>query len=161
MLNYFREKVARLTLSRNQLVAQRGRHLLVLQEWFTADTGVAVIPIMYGKETWSSMGQRYVTKPVIVNRSAVERLKAAPVSADITAIAAMPAFTMRTGWHKLRPLHTSDVALLDQMVGSIAFALAADTDYAVEADTKFVGCCVLAAIVFSRLPVLHGACPLR
>ncbi|KAJ3165304.1 hypothetical protein HDU87_003164 [Geranomyces variabilis] len=146
------EKVAQLTLSRNQLVAQRGRHLLVLREWFTAEIALAGIPT--GKESLSSIGERYLTKPVIVNRSTIDQLKATPISADPTAIAAMPAFVLRTLLHKLWPPFASDLALPDQMVSSIAFALAADTaaaadTSAVEHDTKFVGFRVLADIVFT------------
>ncbi|KAI8587143.1 hypothetical protein BDZ88DRAFT_454309 [Geranomyces variabilis] len=68
-------------LLRKQLVAPaRSTHAGICSDGFTADTTVAGIPI--GKETLSSIGQPYLTKPVVVNRSAVDRLKAAPVSAD-------------------------------------------------------------------------------
>ncbi|KAJ3160777.1 hypothetical protein HDU88_007829 [Geranomyces variabilis] len=147
----YRNKVKQLAESHNEVLAQRGRHLDVLADWYTADTALADIPITLQGVSVQDLAKRYEEGRVHIRHSVLTVLAKAPVHADITAMAAFNSVDMHGLLHTLWPTCTAATPP-DLLVCGIAASLFTDTasvavDQKMEVDTKLVSVRVLADAV--------------
>ncbi|KAJ3133712.1 hypothetical protein HDU90_005550 [Geranomyces variabilis] len=138
----FKKDIKNQAASHNEKLAQRGRHQSILMQWFAVDTAVAEMPVFLGAVSFQEVSKRYATSRVTISRSALRILAAAPLLADITALAASDNVTVPSMLRNFLARSTIE-PLPDMLVFSIAGSLFTDTAAAavihqVEQDTKLV-----------------------
>ncbi|KAI8589024.1 hypothetical protein BDZ88DRAFT_159153 [Geranomyces variabilis] len=143
----FKKDIKNQAASHNEKLAQRGRHQSILMQWFAVDTAVAEMPVFLGAVSFQEVSKRYATSRVTISRSALRILAAAPLLADITALAASDNVTVPSMLRNFLARSTIE-PLPDMLVFSIAGSLFTDTAAAavihqVEQDTKLVSVRVL------------------
>ncbi|KAI8586429.1 hypothetical protein BDZ88DRAFT_294706 [Geranomyces variabilis] len=145
----YRNTVKQLAESHNEGLAQRGWHLNVLADWYTADTALAEVPITLQGVSVNDLAKRYEEGRVHIRRSVLTVLAKVPVYADITAMAALNSVDVHGLLHTLWP--TCSAATPPDLLG-IAASLLTNTasvavDQEMEVDTKLVSVRVLADAV--------------